>query len=724
MSQSKLALAILWHQHQPYYKSSSGVYQMPWVRFHSTKDYLDLLLVLKEFPVVKQNFNLVPSLLLQIQDYVENNATDVIWDLTATSADKLTPEDKKKILENFFIININNMVKPYPRYYELYLKLKNFLRDESLDRHLQAFTVEEYRDLQVWYNLSWIGIESRRKPEISKLFKKGRMFTEDDKKSLLGEIRKIMGNIIPTFRDMWNSNQIELSTSPFYHPILPLLCNTAIGKESDPNIILPSRPFVHPEDAELQVKKGLDYFEKIFNRKPVGMWPSEGSVSMEALEIMARQGVTWAATDEGILAHTLREKFSQSRIYQPYIVSIGKNSIHLFFRDHYLSDAIGFVYSNWPHEQAVADLIGRLHSIRKLLIDQYGQDSLSRFIVPIILDGENCWEYYESDGKPFLRHLYQVLTEDNLIETVTLGQMLNRNKKPEKLTTIHPGSWINSNFNIWIGSEEDNRAWDVLTQTRQFLVKQQKEGIHDEAVIKQAWEKILIAEGSDWNWWYGEEHSSANDLEFDSLYREHLMEIYHLLNHEVPPILYQTIKTRHYDHFQSDRPKNFINPILDGRSSHFYEWVGAAVYEVAKTPQSAMHQVTRILDKVYVGFNAEMFFLRLDFLTKPDPLLEFVLAIKRPRSITVVLSPLRGVLEKYELQGEIQKRYNLRPTYKIDRLLELGILFKDLKIKEGEILGFQLQLKLNGKLIEEFPRMNLIELEVPYPEFDMIEWSV
>jgi alpha-amylase/alpha-mannosidase (GH57 family) len=724
MGKSKLGLAILWHQHQPYYKSSSGVYQMPWVRFHSTKDYLDLLLVLQEFPKIKQNFNLVPSLLAQIQDYAENGATDLVWDLTEKPADKLNPEEKKKILKNFFIININNMVKPYPRYYELYLKLKNFIKDESIDQHYQAFSNEDYRDLQIWYNLSWVGVESRRKPELARLYKKDRMFTEADKKTLLKEIRLLMGKIIPTFKKMWENEQLELSTSPFYHPILPLLCNTGVGRESAPSIPLPQQPFVYPEDAEIQIEKGLAYFDKLFGRKPLGMWPSEGSVSMETLEIIARQGLQWAATDEGILANSLREEFSQTRIYQPYLLHTGKNDIHLFFRDHYLSDAIGFVYSNWPYEQAVSDLLGRLHAIRKLLIDQQGEDSLSRFVVPIILDGENCWEYYADDGKPFLRHLYQTITNDELVESLTFSQVLRRNKKPEKLTTIHPGSWINSNFNIWIGSEEDNRSWDILLQTRQFLVNQQNEGIHAEEVIQQAWEKIYIAEGSDWNWWYGEEHSSANDMEFDSLYREHLMEIYQLLNHEIPPILYQTIKRRHYDHFQSYKPKNFITPVLDGRSSHFYEWVGAAVYDIAKTPQSSMHQVTRILDKLYVGFNAKTLFVRLDFLSKPDPLVEFVLAVKRPRPVTIVLSPLRGVIEKFELEDEIHKRDSLRPAFKIDRLLELGISFKDLKLKPADILGFQLLVKLNGKPLEEFPRMNLIELEVPSQEFDLIEWSV
>jgi alpha-amylase/alpha-mannosidase (GH57 family) len=724
MKKNRLAIAIMWHQHQPYYKNSSGIYQMPWVRFHGTKDYLDMLMVLQEFPDIRQNFNVVPSLLAQIEDYVRNSAGDTIGELSEKSADKLTLDDKRKIFEKFFIINVNNMIKPYSRYYELYLKYKNFQKDVDDLNTIPSFSADDFRDLQVWYNLSWIGVESRKNPEVDKLFKKGRRYTESDKQVLFQAIRKILEYIIPTLKKMWMENQLELSTSPFYHPIVPLLCDTAVGKEAASYITLPQQRFVHPEDAEEQVERGLAYFEKLFGRRPDGMWPSEGSVSMESLEILARQGVKWAATDEGILANTLKKKYSHHRIYQPYLLETGRNSIHLFFRDHYLSDAIGFIYSNWPYQQAAADFINRLHAIRSMLLEKYGENELSNFVVPVILDGENCWEYYETDGKPFLRQLYKTISEDDLIESVTFGEMITRNKKPEKLTSLHPGSWINSNFNIWIGSEEDNKSWDILTQTRQFLASQESEGIYPDDIMDQAWEKIYIAEGSDWNWWYGEEHSSANDVEFDSLYREHLMEIYRLLGQEIPAILYQTIKRAHFDRFESTKPKNFIFPVLDGRSTHFYEWVGAASYDVAKSPQSSMHQVTRILDKLYVGFNADQLFLRLDFLSRPEPLAEFVIAIKRPRAITVVISPLRGIIEKFEMEGGVQVRTSLQPNFKLNSILELSLSFSDLNVARGEIVGFQILVKLNGKPLEEYPRMNLIELEIPDKNYDLIEWSV
>ena len=228
MKQNSLKISILWHHHQPYYKNGSDEFQMPWVRFHSTKDYLDLLLVLKDYPDIRQNYNLVPSLLSQINDYTQNGLKDNIWELSRKSAENLDGEEKVKILELFFQTNINNMVKPYSRYYDLYLRMKDIQKDGHLERSIHNFSTSDYRDLQIWYNLTWIGRESRKRAEIQKLFQKGRNFSEGDKKILFDETIQIMKQIIPTFKDLWQKNQIEISTSPFYHPILPLLCDNSI----------------------------------------------------------------------------------------------------------------------------------------------------------------------------------------------------------------------------------------------------------------------------------------------------------------------------------------------------------------------------------------------------------------------------------------------------------------------------------------------------------------
>lgn len=723
MGKPKLNLAFLWHQHQPYYKNPEGYFQMPWVRFHGIKDYLDMVLLLKEFPDIKHNINLVPSLLLQINDYVEKGVKDNVWILTEKLAPDLNLKEKRTILSHFFMANYENMIKPHKRYNELFLKIEQELGHLQPDEQLRFLSEQEFRDLQVWYNLTWVGMISRERADVKKLFTKGHHFSEEDKKLLLEEQLKIMSDIIPAHGELWQSGQVELATSPFYHPILPLLIDTNIGKVSDPNINLPSH-FSHPEDAEAQLERGLAYFERLFGSRPAGMWPSEGSVSEEAAEILMRANIKWIATDEGILEKSLGPGYDRTAIYRPFQLGKGSRKINIFFRDHYLSDAIGFVYSSWDEDRAVNDFMSRLTAIRKKIIETKGEEALQNHIVSVILDGENCWEYYKDDGRTFMRKLYARLSEDTQVKTVTYSEFLNHTSNIPKLPKLHPGSWINSNFNIWIGSDEDNRAWDLLKKVRDFLVEKETEESYLPEAVKEAWEKIFIAEGSDWCWWYGDEHSSSQDLEFDLLFRQHLIKVYEIFGEEAPIEFYQSIKHKHYQRFASKSPTHFITPLIDGRSSHFFEWRGAAVYDGSMLPQSAMHQVSRNIDKFYVGFDVKKLYIRIDFLTKPDPLYEYVVSIKTPKPMTLVLSPLKGVIEKVVHQNGSYSKSVLDPSLKLDLILEAAIAFKDLDLHAGDGVGFQLQIKQRNQIVEAFPSMNIIEIVVPDENYDIREWSV
>ena len=720
MSDAKLNLSFLWHQHQPFYKNPKGYFQMPWVRLHGVKDYLDMVLLLKEFPRIKQNVNLVPSLLLQIKEYIEKGIRDNIWLLTEKLSPDLNFKEKKTILDYFFMANFKNMIEPYDRYRELYYKKRNHT---DPDEQIKYFTEQDFRDLQVWYNLSWVGMVSRERPVIKKLFEKGSHFSEEDKKVLLDEHLKILAEINTVHKELWDSGQIELSTTPFYHPIMPLLIDSNIGKVSDPNINLPQNQFAHPEDAEAQLEKGLTFFENIFGRKPAGIWPSEGSVSDEAAELFMKKNIRWIATDEEILKKSLGNEFDRINIYQPFQFKKGSRKINLFFRDHYLSDAIGFVYSNWEESKAVDDFVSHLLAIRRTIVEKQGEIALKNHVVSVILDGENCWEYYRNDGRTFLRKLYARLSEDPLIQTVTYSEFLDKAKNISQLSQIYPGSWINSNFNIWIGSEEDNRAWDLLKMTRDFFIEKQNEGSYTPEVIAQAQEQIYVAEGSDWCWWYGDEHASSQDLEFDLLYRQNLIKVYEIFGEEPPAELYQSIKHKHYQRFTSKNPSHFISPIIDGKSTHFFEWSGAAVYDGSILPQSAMHQVSRIIDKFYIGFDLSNLYFRIDFLSKPEPLYNYVFTFKTPKVITVVLSPLKGVIEKVSMNNGTGQKEVLEPLLKLDSVLEAAIPFKELGLKAGEKTTFQLQIKERNQIVETFPSMNIIEIVVPNENFDMREWS-
>lgn len=340
-------LAILWHMHQPYYFDPlKNKFILPWVRLHATKDYLDMLLILEEFQDVKVTFNVVPSLLKQIREY-ENGATDLFMEITLIPAEELKDEQKIFILENFFLANWQTMIYPFPRYRELLEKRGKSYGD--LSKTIKKFTTQEFRDLQVLFNLVWIDPLHRENDKFLKeLERKGREYTEEEKNLLINKQIEILKKIIPLYKKMTLSKQIELSVSPFYHPILPLIYDNFKAKEPMPNVVLPKYRFIAPEDAKKQINRAIEYFEKTFGFKPHGMWPSEGSVSEEVIELIRDSKISWIATDEEILSKSLGEKLREGdRVLAPeklYSVYEFKG-VKIFFRDKILSDLIGFVYS-------------------------------------------------------------------------------------------------------------------------------------------------------------------------------------------------------------------------------------------------------------------------------------------------------------------------------------------------------------------------------------------
>ncbi len=608
-----IKVAFLWHQHQPYYKKD-GEYLLPWVRFHGVKDYWDMVRILDDYPKIKQTFNLTPSLLFQIIDYVKNRAEDKILKLTKKKVDDLTEDDKFEILKNFFMANFERMIKPYPRYLELFNKRGGFSYiPEKFEEANANFTHQDWLDLQVWYNLVWVGEYRKYDEPFKKFFEKGGNFTEEEKQILIDGHYEILSRIIPKHIEAYKRGQIDISVSPFYHPILPLLCDNSIAKVSSPEIKLPTKKFIHPEDADAQIRKAIEFSLETLKMKPNGMWPSEGSISEEVLSLMAENGVKWTASDEEVLFKSLALEGDKSnnriKIYKPYRFKTPSGEIKIVFRDRILSDLIGFVYSSWSPDDSARDLVERILKIRDEIIKVEGEEALRNSLVNIILDGENCWEYYQSDGKDFLRTLYWLISNDERIETVRLSDFLEEADAME-LREIFPGSWINANFNIWIGHDEDNKAWDLLKQTRDFLVKEIIRGRHTDEALRKAWEEIYIAEGSDWCWWFGDEHVTAQADEFDALFRKHLIRVYEILGAEPPVELYHPIK-RKFVKFFVVKPIKFIYPTIDGRRTRNYEWEGAGYYDVTQVG-TAMHQVSTIVRRIYFGFNEENFFIRVE----------------------------------------------------------------------------------------------------------------
>ena len=725
MTNNQLYVSFVWHMHQPYYKDpASDIYRLPWVRLHGTKDYLDMLEILKDFPGIRQNFNLVPSLLEQLNDYTENDAKDSFLDATRKKAADLTPEDKIFILENFFLANWGNMIRPFPRYYELLIKRGTHFIKSDLIRTIKYFTEADFLDLQVLFNLCWIDPFFREKdPLLKVLVEKERNYTEEDKLILIDKQMEILKRIIPAYREMASTGQVELSPSPFYHPITPLLCNTDIARVGMPGVKLPRHRFSRPEDALKQIELGIEYFEKVFGYRPAGMWPSEGSVSGQALRMMSSSGIQWAATDEGVLAHSLKKSLRDNSgnltdpqaLYRPYRFK----DISIVFRDHTLSDLIGFVYSQWDPKKAADDLITKLLYIRNTMPMDRPR------LVSIILDGENAWEHYKNDGRDFFLYLYEGLSREERLKTITVSEYLSTYGRGEPLPRLHAGSWINANFRVWIGHDEDNRAWDYLTETREDLEVFQK--MNPSKNISEAWKSIYVAEGSDWNWWYGDEHTTETQNDFDELFRLNLVKVYKEMGKEIPQHLFVPIPREDKGISPIISIRGFIDPKIDGIVTSYYEWYQGAYIDVKKTGGS-MHRAESMLSRLLYGFNKDNFFLRIDTAIPvsefPDDT-KFSILILKPSlcNIIVPMKPLSSKADFFEKDGDVWRKTKEITDFAIQDIFEIKIPFNMVHAHEGDEINIFICVIKNGEEVERGPWRGFISFTVPTPDFEAMMWQ-
>jgi alpha-amylase/alpha-mannosidase (GH57 family) len=597
--------------HQPYYKDPlKGEYALPWTYLHAIKDYYDMAAIVDETPGARAVFNLVPSLLDQILDYADGTAVDRFLLLAQKAPADMQEEEKLFILENFFSANRQRMIEPYKRYLELYC-----LAGEGggVEERLRQFRDQDILDLQVWFFLAWTGEAARRRfPELAKLMAKGKNFSEEDKAQLFARQRELVAEIIPLYGKLHREGKAELSVTPYFHPILPLLCDIKSARVAMPKVNLPAASFRYPEDAHAQVSQGVARFEEIFGFKPRGMWPSEGSVSDEALGIIADCGIAWAATDEGVLSHTLQGGIGASResLYQSYLFQQQGREVALFFRDHALSDLIGFTYSQWTPERAVADFVDRLQDIRQRI---HGAR-----VVPVILDGENAWEYYPDNGYTFLSNLYRAVAQSPGLAPATFSEVLDKVQTKRGIGQIHPGSWINANYGIWIGHPEENLGWDYLAKARQAAIENSPEvaamlsgkGNGGAATALAVCRSLYAAEGSDWFWWYGDDHFSPHSDRFDLLFRRHLMNVYRMLGLTIPGELYEPIKKKGVAGFVRE-PAALLSPAISGFVTDYFEWLAAGLYDLTKQA-SAMHAAEALMQSFFYGFDRKYLYFRID----------------------------------------------------------------------------------------------------------------
>lgn len=603
MSQNKkLSIAFYWHMHQPVYQlSPEGDYLMPWTRLHAVKDYLDMVTILDNFKDIKLNFNVVPVLLDAFIDYGEKGLHDLHSRLTVTDIKDLTADDKEFILNNFFDSNYRTMILPYDEYNRLFQK-----RQTMAEADISAFTEQEYSDLMALFNLAWFDPSYKNEYiALKKLFKKGKGYTLEDRQNIIEIQRDIIRRIIPAYRKYVEDGKIEITTSPYYHPILPILLD--IGSIKIANKEGLPVDLKMPLDAKMQTVAALDRIEELTGKRPRGIWPSEHCVSPKELDMFKEAGAEWSISDEGILSESINFEFVRDfkgYLEEPYHLLKSyeyKNGLKMVFRNSLFSNLIGFEYPNYDSVLAANDLYDRIKVMQSKLLSSPDENH----ILTIAMDGENCWENYPNDGINFLKTLYELIEKDESLETVLISDYLDREKNHKPLKNIASGSWINRNFKLWIDEPLKNLAWNYLKQVRDDFSKYVKENPYNPN-IELARRELFIAEGSDWFWWYGEPNDSGRDNIFDYIFREHLKNIYLYLGLEAPeyldtPLLSAISKPSRY-------PKGEINPVLDGLDkAEDDSWLNAGCISI---PDGPVLKENKFFDRICFGYDKDNLYLR------------------------------------------------------------------------------------------------------------------
>ncbi len=724
ISQSKkLSIAFYWHMHQPVYQlSPTGDFLMPWVRLHAVKDYLDMALWAKKFDKLKLNFNFVPVLINAIINYGENEAHDIHSRLTITPQDELTNEDKIFILNNFFDANYQTMILANPEYHRLYQIVQSSGTEDT-----SIFSNQEYADLMALFNLAWIDPSFKTSnSELKKLVKKGKNYTLEDRIAIIQIQRDIIKKIIPTIRKLIEKNKIEITTSPYYHPILPILLDYKnIKKNSSPANDL--QDLKTDLDAKMQTKMALDRIEEVFGKRPRGVWPSEQCVSAKTLEMLSSLGVEWSLSDEGILANSINFEFEhdfKGYIKEPYHLlktykyKTSTSDLKMVFRESTIPNLIGFEYQNHNPIATANDLYDRIKVLQSKILSSPDNEHL----LTIALDGENCWENYLEDGASFLKTLYTLITEDDSLETVLLSDYLEKTKEDKLLPKIASGSWINRNFKLWIDEPVKDIAWTYLKRVRQdFANFVKREPLNPN--IKLARRELFICEGSDWFWWYGEPNDSGRDNIFDFLFRTHLKNVYRYLDLDTPKYLDDPLSDISTSK-PSKYPKSLITPSINGKNvvDENDEWNNAGYIEI---PDGPVLRESKLFDKIRFGNDQNNFYLKFHLNKYIKENLELskrtyqMYIYTRKASHRQDLSPVRLInktknitpvsMEKFHNEIQIAIRNNKLQLLRIikaipgdmwvlemsksieavyDEVLDLKIPFDILGIKSGETLEF------------------------------------
>ena len=680
---SNLYINFFWHFHQPYYKDTiDNVYLFPYTKIHLLKNYY-MMGKLVENNKVKVNFNFTPVLLEQINDYEEKNSKCLITDYSKLDINFLK-ENKEMVIKKFLSFLSSKTINRFDRLKELSLK------------NSKDFESQEILDLITLFNLSLIP-DFEKDDKIQKIEDKGRNFENEDRFYILEKQDEIIKKVLPLYKDLYNENLIEITTSPYSHPIIPLIFDTDIAKRCG-EYNLPEERFSHPEDIYEQIKLGNEIFIKNFEKYPSGIWPPEGGVSNEIIDIFIDNNFKYFATDEEILFKTLKSN-SRDNLYKPYFIKKDDKKISIIFRDKILSDLIGFRYSSMNEYDAINDFLSRV----KIIKENLKKDSS----LIVLLDGENAWEFYNNNGIDFLNLLYDTLSKENGIILTTVSEILD-SVESQEINYIECGSWINGDFKTWIGEEEDNLSWSYLKKIRDDF-----ENLNEEK--KEKVKKLLfILEGSDWNWWYGKSCGDDIKRNFDYLYRRHMQAFYLYSELEARNFVYKPLIINE-GNFIDLKVKDYIKPKIDGKITDFYEWENGFYYDIEEK-LSEIYSNDRFFEYIKGGFDKDALYLLIN-INKEFQNFE----------LKLVLNPIN---EKYKLifnfsniNINVSSNLPVNIEYSFEDVFEIKIPFFNDIFYEKSKISFFIIFYLNGKPVGKIPDKGSFLMDIDEKKL-IQEWVV
>ncbi|MFH1435145.1 MAG: glycoside hydrolase family 57 protein [Pseudomonadota bacterium] len=715
----KVQLLFIWHMHQPdYYDPEHDEVVLPWVRLHGCMGYTDMPYHMAAYPDIKATFNFSGTLLRELRGAASDNRKDRYASLTLKAPEELAYEEKVYILKHFFSLSPYR-IKSSDRMFQLLRKRGRIVSESAITGTVKDFSNQDFLDLQVLFNLLWFGRGAcGAGGRIEELKKKGKDFNDADKEQLLQCQKDVCSKILDSYVELNSKGRIEISVTPHFHPILPLLLDSDQAAEGLPGAALPEK-FSAPEDARWHVEEALAEHEAAFGVRPAGMWPAEGSVCESMMPLLDELGVKWIGTDEGVLWRSMRASLHgspggrESFLYRPYRLNSGNTAV--FFRDHYLSDRVGFTYQSMKSGPAVDDFISYLEQISR-------KDRAGTPVVTVILDGENPWSYYPDDGASFLSTLYERLSKETWIETTTPSALLEEPVPCGELASLFPGSWIDSNFRIWIGDHAKNLAWKQLAAARSAVLG----AGCDEPARERAMSHIRVAEGSDWFWWYGEPNSSTEDPIFDQIFRSRLRMAMVEAGLEIPVALMKPTGKKARPAPVLKTPLTFINPGVDGTGEKYFEWYNAGKYEIRQAT-GEMAGAPPLFSSVYYGFDYDFIYIRMDPLATPSRNIEErLLGV----DVRVVFDEASEKWIEVSLPSPPAARLHAASggsegiKVAFERILEVAVPIALFELGRGSLIKLNFFVMRDNIFVERYPDQGYFEITVPDENWDHRQWIV